>query len=147
VITRVASWKWMERTSRKVCTEFGSIAATCKAPRTGAEVKKWGILHTTTKAIRLGRAVMAAAQRHDDPIAAILLSERGTRLFKGKIVDVERRTTEGFLRGRAIVSQEDGAGQFVLDFQNEWIVVWRDEKPIASTPDLICVLDSDTGEA
>ena len=32
---RRASWKWMERVSRKICTEFGSIAATCKAPRTG----------------------------------------------------------------------------------------------------------------
>ena len=35
----------------------------------------------------------------------------------------------------------------MIDFQNEWVVVWRDETPLASTPDLICVLDSDTGEA
>jgi DUF917 family protein len=147
VVTRAASWKWMERTSRKVCVEFGSIASTCKAPRTGAEVKRWGIPHTTTKAIRLGHAVMDASQRHEDPIAAILNSERGKTLFKGKIIDVERRTTEGFLRGRAIVQADTGSDQFVIDFQNEWVVVWCDGTPLASTPDLICVLDSDTGEA
>ena len=147
LVTRAASWKWMERTSRKVCVEFGSIASTCKAPRTGAEVKRWGIPRTTTKAIRLGHAVMDASRRHEDPIAAILDSERGKILFKGKIVDVERRTTEGFLRGRAIVQGDFGNDQFVIDFQNEWVVVWRDETPLASTPDLICVLDSDTGEA
>ena len=34
-----------------------------------------------------------------------------------------------------------------LDFQNEWIVAWRDGEPVAMSPDLICVLDSVTGEA
>ena len=34
-----------------------------------------------------------------------------------------------------------------INFQNEWVVVWRDGAPLATTPELICVLDSDTGEA
>ncbi|WP_163450029.1 S-methyl thiohydantoin desulfurase domain-containing protein, partial [Escherichia coli] len=34
-----------------------------------------------------------------------------------------------------------------LSFQNEWIVAWQDGEPIAMSPDLICVLDSVTGEA
>lgn len=146
IVSRVASWTWMERTSRKVCTEFGSIAATCKAPRTGAEVKRWGIPYTTTKAIRLGQIVMDANCRREDPIAAILEAEQGKRLFAGKVVEVERRTTEGFLRGRAAL-ESDRRDRITLDFQNEWTVIWRDDAPLASTPELICVLDSDTGEA
>jgi hypothetical protein len=31
-------------------------------------------------------------------------------------------------------------------FQNEWIVAWRDGKSLAMSPDLICVLDSVSGE-
>ena len=34
-----------------------------------------------------------------------------------------------------------------INFQNEWIVAWRDDEPLAMTPDLICVLDSVSGEA
>jgi uncharacterized protein len=149
VISQSATWKWMERVSRKVCTEFGSIAATCKAPRTGAEVKKWGIPRTTTKAINLGRAVNEANRRHADPIAAILKAESGRRLFAGKVVEVERRTTEGFLRGRAVIEGlgDDCAARIEIDFQNEWVVVWRAGRPVVSTPDLICVLDSESGEA
>lgn len=146
VVTRVATWKWMERTSRKICTEFGSTAATCKAPRTGREVKQWGIRGTTSKAISLGKAVMAANRRHENPIAAILTAEQGKQLFVGKVVEVERRTTEGFLRGRAGLENEEGV-QLDIHFQNEWVVAWRDGRPLASTPELICVLDSDTGEA
>ncbi len=44
----------MERISRKIGTEVGSTAATCKAPRTGREVKEWGDFTTTiTKATEL----------------------------------------------------------------------------------------------
>lgn len=146
VVARAATWKWMERTSRKICTEFGSTAATCKAPRTGREVKEWGIHGTTSKAIRLGEAVIAANRRRENAIEAILKSERGQYLFAGKVVEVERRTTEGFLRGRTRLENEDHQ-TLDVDFQNEWVVAWRDGKPAASTPELICVLDSDTGEA
>src|SRR5436853_3743948 len=94
VVAKVPSWKWMERASRKVCVEMGSIASTCKAPRTGAEVKDWGIHFTTSKAIGIGRRVREANRRHADPIAAILEEAHGKRLFGGKVVDVARRTTE-----------------------------------------------------
>ncbi len=139
----------MERASRKLCTEFGSIAATCKAPRTGAEVKRWGIAGTTSQAIRLGEAVQSAHRRHEDPIEAILRTERGKRLFSGKVIEVERRTTEGFLRGRAAVQGlgADRDSRIELEFQNEWLVAWRDRVPLASTPELICMIDNDTGEA
>ena len=149
VVEKVPTWKWMERVSRKICVEYGSIASTCKAPRTGAEVKKWGIHGTTTKAIAIGHAVREAQRKHEDPIAAILAVEPGKILYRGKVVDVERRATEGFLRGR---TRFDGTDEYKgavleLNFQNEWIVAWLDKQPIAMSPDLICVLDSVSGEA
>jgi DUF917 family protein len=149
VVDKVPTWKWMERVSRKICTEYGSIASTCKAPRTGAEIKKWGIHGTTTKAIAIGKAVREAQRRHDDPIAAILKVEPGKLLYRGKVVDVERRATEGFLRGRARFEGLDEwkGSALELNFQNEWIVAWLDGTPLAMSPDLICVLDSVAGEA
>ena len=99
IVTQVPDWKWMERASRKICVEMGSIASTCKAPRTGAEVKEWGIHFTTSKAIGIGARVRAARRDHTDPIAAVLDEARGKVLFRGKVVDVARLTTEGFLRG------------------------------------------------
>lgn len=149
VVMKVPSWKWMERASRKICVEMGSIASTCKAPRTGREVRDWGIHFTTTAAIRIGRVVQEANRRHEDPIAALLDSEGGKKLFTGKIVDVDRRTTEGFLRGSATVDGSDGdrGDRLELSFQNEWVVAWRNGEAVAMSPDLICVLDSVSGHA
>src|SRR4029078_11680373 len=80
IVTKVPSWKWMERASRKVCVEMGSIASTCKAPRTGAEIKQWGIHFTVTKAIGIGSRVREATRRHEDPVAAIIDEAGGKRL-------------------------------------------------------------------
>lgn len=148
IIPRAESWRWMERISRAACTTIGSIAATCKAPRSGREVKDHAIHYTTTKAIDLGRSVIAARDAHNDPVAAIIESSCGIRLFDGKVADVERRTTEGFLRGRAEI---DGLGKlagsrFTVHFQNEFSVGYRDGEPIVMTPDLICVVDSVSGD-
>jgi DUF917 family protein len=149
VVTKVPSWRWMERVSRKICVELGSIASTCKAPRTGREVKDWGIPFTVTKAIAIGRRVRETQRHHEDPVAAILDEAKGLLLFRGKVVDVGRRTTEGFLRGRAVIEglEEDRGSRLEIAFQNEWVVAWRDEVPLAMSPDLICVLDAVSGEA
>ena len=149
IVTRAASWKWMERISRKICVEVGSIAATCKAPRTGKEVKDFGILNTVTKAVGIGRAVMAARKEHRDPIDAILKLEHGKLILRGKILDIDRRTTEGFLRGRARIEglDEFRARAVSIEFQNEYAIVLEGTKPLVMTPDLICVLDTVSGEA
>jgi DUF917 family protein len=149
VVTQAASWKWMERLSRTACVAVGSIAATCKAPRTGKEVKECGILYTTSKAIRIGDVVQSARRAHSDPIEAVIATEGGKLLFGGKVVDVARRTTEGFLRGRAALDGLDGwkGRRFELAFQNEFAVGWLDGEPAVMTPDLICVMDTLSGEA
>lgn len=149
IVSRAASWKWMERISRKVCTELGSVAATCKAPRTGAEVKAHAILHTNSQAIALGREVLRARLAHEDPVAAALAGSGGRLLFRGKITDVQRVATDGFLRGSVRVDglDADRGASFDVAFQNEFAVGWRDGEVVVTTPDLISLLDTASGEA
>jgi DUF917 family protein len=149
IIPRAADPQWMSRIARKVLGEMGAVSATCRAPRTGAEIKQHGILYSTTKAIRIGRTVHEARRRRDDPIAALVEAEQGVVLFKGKVQDIERRTTDSFLRGRARLAGLDGdrGAALALEFQNEWAAVWRNGEVVATTPDIIGVMDSDSGEA
>jgi DUF917 family protein len=149
IIPRAANPSWMSRIARKTLTEMGAVAATCRGPRTGREIKAHGILHSTTKAIRIGRTVHEARRRHEDPIAALVDSEAGAVLFKGKVLDISRRTTDSFLRGRARLEGIDGDRGSVLElaFQNEFAAAWRDGEVVETTPDIICVMDSDSGEA
>lgn len=149
VFSRAASPKWRERIARRAVTEMGSIAATCTAPRTGREIKAHGVLYSTSKAIGIGRVVHAARAQREDPVAALVAAESGALLFRGKLIDVERRATDGFLRGKAHIAGLDGdrGARLELAFQNEFAVAWRDGEVMATTPDIICVMDSESGEA
>lgn len=149
IFAEAEDWTWMEKMTRKVCTVFGASAATCKAPRTGAEVKRGSCLHTLSWALSIGRTVRAARSAHADPIAAVVAAEKGLVLFRGKVSDVMRRATDGWLRGRVEIEGLDGdVGQAMgIDFQNEFSVAWRGEAVAATVPDLICLLDSASGEA
>lgn len=150
VVRTAPSWKWVERVSRRVCAEMGSTCSTCKAPRLGAEIREWGIHFTTTKAIGIGKTLADTLRNHGDPIRALCEREGAKLLFTGKVTDVERHTTGGFLRGQAKIAglSADAGRHITVSFQNEWAVAWdgdpSDRKPIISTPDLICVLDTET---
>jgi DUF917 family protein len=149
IITSTASAKWSERIARQICIETGAMIVNCKPPRTGRQIKEFGVLGSVSRAIRLGDAVRRARAAHTDPVDAVLNVEPGVKLFVGKTVDVNRRPTGGFMRGEATI---DGLGDYAgktfrTEFQNEFAVAWIDGKPAAMVPDLICVLDSVSGEA
>jgi len=147
VVSAAESWRWMEKICRSVCTEFGAVAATCKAPRSGLEIKQHGIHYTTSLAISIGEPVLAARAAHEDPIAAVLKITSGMQIFNGKVSDVQRETTAGFLRGHTVLESADSIGQtMTIHFQNEFSLALKDGTPVAMTPDLICVLDSVSGD-
>jgi hypothetical protein len=62
---------------------------------------------------------------------------------------IERRTTEGFLRGFAEIAglDSDRGSVFRLEFQNEWAVGTLDGDVRVTVPDIICVVDAISGEA
>ncbi|NED80274.1 DUF917 domain-containing protein, partial [Streptomyces sp. SID11233] len=69
-------------------------------------------------------------------------------VFTGKVADVQRATAGGFARGSARLTGlgDDSGAVLELAFQNENLVAVRDGEVVVSVPDLICVLDSDSGE-
>ncbi|WP_434360486.1 DUF917 domain-containing protein [Parasalinivibrio latis] len=140
---------WLERLARTTVVEMGGSAAMAEAPMQGSFVKQFAVPGTVSQALRLGRAVMDANESKRNPIDVIMNSENGVMLFKGKIVDLERRMRSGFtvgqlsLQGLSEYQGEDAQ----IDIQNENLVFRMNGETIVSVPDLIVVLNIDTGHA
>ena len=134
---------WTERLSRSITIDFGCTALIALYPMSGADARKTLIPATLTLAKALGRLV-----REGHGIDAVLARLRGHRLFEGKVADVERRTVGGFARGEARIEGTGGdAGSTLrIHFQNEHLVALCDGEALATVPDLIVVLDTETGE-
>ena len=81
-------------------------------------------------------------------MAAILDACNGVLLFEGKVVDVNRRLARGFAVGRATLQGlgGDNGATLHIDLQNENLIALRDGEPAATVPDLITVLDAESGE-
>ena len=74
------------------------------------------------------------------------LSESGSKkFFNGKVVDLDRRTTDGFARSTVILEDLDGFDATMrIEVQNENLIAFLDGKPAITTPNLICLLDCET---
>lgn len=144
----------MEWLARGITIRLGGVGHIAEYAMSGADVKRTAVPRTISMALSLGRAIREAREAHRSPIEAIkealapTLYSHVRELFVGKVTDVERRTTEGFAKGKAIVSSLDpsDADQLEISFQNENLIARIGDEVIAIVPDLICVVDIDSGE-
>lgn len=147
VFTAAPSPRHLERLARVLTIEMGGTAGMALAPMTGDQLKRTAIPRTISVARDLGAAVRAARDRHADPLEAVLAATGGRRLLAGKIVDVERRTATGFARGRLSLQGSGPYGSSLeVDFQNENLIARVDGAPIATVPDLICIVTAQDAE-
>lgn len=148
ITMRTTDNAWAERFARSATIEMGCSAAVSLYALNGRQVRDYTVHGTMTLCQRVGAAIREAVADHADPVHAATSTLGGRRLFDGKLTDVARRTEGGFARGEASL---DGLGadlgeRMTISFQNENLVARRGDDVVASVPDLICVLDTDTGE-
>lgn len=147
IFSEALSALWLERLARAGTVAMGCTATFALPPISGRQIKAWGVKYTVSQAWRLGQAVLEARAEKRDPIAAILAQEGGRRLFRGKIVDVARWTTGGFARGRLEIEgfDQDAGTELRIEFQNENLIARIDGAVVATVPDLICIVDAESG--
>jgi DUF917 family protein len=139
--------KWTETLARTVCIDMGCTAMIALYPLTGAQVKEAMVPGTLSRAERIGRSIRDAQVQHRDVVAAVRAESGGVVVFRGKVSDVRRRTERGFARGEATMRGLDGdaGSELVVHFQNEHLVALRNGEIVVSVPDLITILDAETG--
>lgn len=148
VVDQVVDSKWLERLLRTTTIEMGGHAGLATAVMDGAFCRTAIIPRTLTLAKNIGDAVLAARRNHDDPSDAVLDVAGGKRYLRGKVMDVERRATRGFARGRLVLegTGSDSGRRIEIDFQNENLVIREDGVPTVTVPDLITLVTTDEGE-
>lgn len=156
----------VEWLARGACIRMGGAALIAEYSMTGADVKRTAIPGTLSLGVELGAAIRQARDSHRDPVAVLRERLDGTIyrhlrvLHEGKVTDVERRVVDGFTRGRvritpfrstgtdhgAVAADSADGKDLEISFQNENVIALRDGQLLAVVPDLICVLEADSGE-
>jgi len=138
---------WTERFARHITVDMGGSAMIALYPLRGRQAKRALIPGSISFARHIGTRLQAAWDAKRDPVEAVLSATGGREAFRGKIVDLDRRSETGFARGMVRLRGTDRfeGRQLSVWFQNENIVAETSGKIIAQVPDLISILDSETG--
>ena len=146
VVLRPIDGAWAELLARSVTEAFGGSAALADYVMPVATAKGAIIEGSVSRALRIGRTVLAAS----DPVAALLEAVDAVQLLEGKVVDVQRHTAGGFVRGSVVrggVRRGCRPSASAMEIQNENLVALEDGDVMASVPDLITLVDSQTADA
>lgn len=151
-ICDVKSGLTSERIVRNAAMAYGGISWIAGYPMTGRQLKDVAILNTVTLLWNIGKAVYKCRREHTNVINEITKFTNGYECFNGKIIDINRcfggEKTRGFTLGQVVM---EGVGKYKgktakIDFQNEWLRILVDDEVKCLTPDLITILDPETGE-
>lgn len=148
VIFETITNKWTEELARAVTMSCGGSVSVSLYPMTGAQMKAYSVKNIVTRSQKLGEAIRMVKNCADDvtPEEHFLQFSEGYKLFKGKIADVLRETRGAFNFGKVML---EGIGeckghQAYVEFQNENLTATVDGEILATTPDLICLVDTET---
>ena len=143
IVLNAVNGMWTEKIARSATMTMGGSLLNAIYPMTGKQTKESSILNSLTLEEELGDIILNSK----NPIEDLRAKLKGHILFNGKITDIERKTDGGFVRGSAKFDgiNQDKASTASLEFQNENLICLVDGEPMCMTPDLITVLDAETG--
>ncbi len=153
VVVDTADAKSAEDLVRLVSVHLGcSVLLSCY-PMTGRDVQRTAVRGTLTLAREIGRTI-AQGSRQGNPVERLVEYLHTTPyynhcriLFDGKVQDIRRETRLGFSMGHCKLTSLDYLDSVMeISFQNEHLIARRDGRVQAVTPDLICLVDRETGE-
>lgn len=131
----------VSRLLRSCLPHMGLVALISTYRLTAAECARIAPRGGLSECVRIGRALRSA--REDGDPDALLARTGGRLLFSGVVRELVHRATDGFPRG--VVSVERGDRMMRVDFQNENLVASEDGVVAVTVPDVIDLIDCDTG--
>ncbi|MGW5649626.1 DUF917 domain-containing protein [Saccharopolyspora sp. NPDC003752] len=139
----------LERTARAFLAGSGGWAVLALAPISARELPSCAIPGSMSSAVYLGEQALSVGERSG---AEELAAATGGRVVGlGRVVEVSRRPgpgehgRTGFARGSATILDHRSRSLLRVEMENEYLFAMLDGEPVASTPDVLAVLDRRTG--
>ena len=151
LVRETASTEMADRIGRMLClAAYSGVGIACYLLQV-KDAKRVMVAGTLSKSLALGAARRQALDAHADPVQALAQAAGGWVLFKGEVSQAEWENRGGFMFGYGthhLKGIEEHAGHTCkVWYKNENHIVWIDEQPLVSSPDIIALVDRQTGEA
>lgn len=113
-----------------------------------ASVMKRATVHgTVSECVGIGRCAREAGEAGRDVVEAVMAHTGAKKLFQGRLVRAEWSVRDGYLDGyNTFEGEAEFSGHTLRTwFKNENHIAWLDDKPYATSPDMICQIEYNLG--
>jgi len=153
IMKKAASLQVAERIGKmiSIATKLPDIKAPCAHAGfllRGAEMKQLIIPSGISRSLVIGRRIRQASERGENPAQAAVEVIQGWILFRGQVSLKEWESRDGYMFGKTIIRGSGPDRDHILNvwFKNENHITYLDDLPFVTSPDLISIIDSVTGE-
>ncbi|MGB4139583.1 MAG: DUF917 domain-containing protein [Saccharofermentanales bacterium] len=146
-ITSAVNWRMAERIGKMISAGGYSKCAQAGFFFSVKDMKSILVRNTLTESYNVGKALREAAEKGEDPALAAIKEVGGWVVFRGTVTERETEDRQGYFWGiNTIAGEGDFEGhELKVWFKNENHVSWFDGKPFITSPDMIQVIDAETG--
>lgn len=137
--------KLVEKYARQITVALGSSAPIVLHVLTGKIATQTMISNSVSRACTLGNILLNSKENQKTPISALMKSVDCKHLGTGSITDVNQVIENGFLIG-SITIENELMEIWNVECQNEYLFVYKNNECIAQTPDIIALIDSESGQ-
>lgn len=148
VIKESTGYEMAERIGKFIAAASFGLAGQAGFLFKGSDMKRVVIPGTLTKCLEIGRSIRESREAGRDPVREIIKELDGWLLFEGEVSKKEWEDKEGYYWGtHTITGLDDFKGAaFKIWFKNENHVSWLNGKPYVTSPDILIVVNRETGE-
>ena len=147
-IKDATNYRVAERLGKLISAGAYGLAGQAGFVLSGKEAKELLVKNSMTECHDLGVLIRTAQEDGSDPVARILASLGGWQILHGTLVNIDDEDRIGYYWGTHTIkgTGDDDGREARVWFKNEHHVCWVDDKPVVTSPDIIVIVDSATGE-
>jgi len=148
VIKESTGYEMAERIGKFIAAASFGLAGQAGFLFKGSDMKRVVIPGTLTTCLEIGRSIRESREAGRDPVREIIKELDGWLLFEGEVSKKEWEDKEGYYWGTHTITGLDDFKEveFKIWFKNENHVSWLNGKPYVTSPDMLIVVNRETGE-
>ena len=148
IIIESTGYEMAERIGKFLAAASFGLAGQAGFLFKGKDMKKTLIPKTLSRSLEIGRLIRTSREAGRNPVQETVKQLNGWLLFEGSVSNKEWEDKEGYYWGTHTIS---GTGRFAgqefkIWFKNENHIAWLNGKPYVSSPDMIIVVQCESGE-
>lgn len=148
IIKSCSSLPMAERVGKMLSVTSFGLSGEAKFMMDTGTMKGLVVPNTLSKCLAIGSAIRTAREEGRDPVQAAAEEAGGWVVFEGEVVEKDDRDEEGYYWGTNTIKGWDTfeGEEMKIWFKNENHIAWKNDTPYITSPDLITVLDAESGE-